>query len=184
MVFQLSLANTASATWHLDNGGSSLSFVSIKNGTVVESHTFGSLAGSVRDDGTAEIQIDLTSANTGISIRDERMSAMLFDTTLYPKAVIKAKIDLKSILALKNGHYLSVNLDAKLVLHSIELPIELNLQVMRASSGSFLVQSKKPIVISASSFGLEKGIDALRVIAGLSAITLNVPVSFSLIFRN
>ncbi|MBL4682226.1 MAG: YceI family protein [Pseudomonadales bacterium] len=184
MVFQLSLANTASAAWHLDNEGSSLSFVSIKNGTLVESHTFGSLTGSVKNDGAAEIQIDLTSTNTGIPIRDERMSAMLFETTLYPKATIKAKIDLKSILALENGRYLSVNLDAKLILHGVELPIELNLQVMRVSSGSFLVQSKKPVVINASSFGLEKGVEALRVIAGLSTITLGVPVSFSLIFHN
>lgn len=184
LAFQLPFTISAYADWHLDNDGSSLSFVSIKKGTVVEAHTFSTLTGSVKDNGEVVIHIDLASAKTGIPIRDERLAALLFETMLHPKAVIESKIDLKNILALESGHYLLMDVEAKLSLHGVELPIELNLQIMRTSPGSFQVQSRKPIVINAASFGMEKGVEALRVIAGLSAVTASVPVSFSLNFHN
>ena len=66
-------ADTASAEWILDNDASTLTFTSIKAGTVAETHTFGELAGSIGADGNASLVIDLDSVDTGIEIRDRNV---------------------------------------------------------------------------------------------------------------
>jgi len=46
-----------------------------------------------------------------------------------------------------------------------------------------LVVSERPVVISATQFGLAEGVESLRKIAGLPSISVAVPVSFVLSFN-
>ena len=79
----------------LDNSLSSLSFVSIKKGTAGEVHTIDKLSGSFSKEGDLVVKLDLSSVNTGIDIRNERMQKHLFKTESNPTATISAKIENK-----------------------------------------------------------------------------------------
>ncbi len=63
----------AVAQWHIDNAQSRFSFISIKAGDVAEIHRFTEIGGTIGDDGSVNIVIELASVDTLIPIRDERM---------------------------------------------------------------------------------------------------------------
>ncbi len=69
----LGLSTNVLADWKLDNNHSSVNFISVKNDSVIEQHHFRNISGSVSKDGQVKVVIDLTSVDTQISIRDERM---------------------------------------------------------------------------------------------------------------
>lgn len=171
------------ADWKLNNEGSSLSFVTVKNGTVVESHRFRSLSGKVRDDGEIEIEIDLNSADTLIPIRDERIASLLFETKMFPKAILNSEVALSQLLQLKAGDFTTIQADSQLNLHGESAQLPLTLTVTKMSKNQFYVTSKKAVIVDSNGFNLVSGIEALRKIAGLKAIAQNVPVSFSLLFE-
>jgi len=179
----LFMAGSASAAWNLDNNSSSLSFVSIKKNTVAEVHTFDSLSGSVGDDGAVQVDIALTSVDTGIAIRDERMQKMLFEAELFPKAVIVGDVDLKQFSRLKVGQLLEKELQLKLSLHGKSKPLNAKVMFVRLESDRLLATSISPIIIKAADFELVKGIEALRTVAGLPSISTAVPVTFNLVFK-
>ena len=68
---------TVQAQYQLDEGESSLYFVSIKKNKIGEVHSFSQLAGSINDKGFASIRVNLASVKTHIEIRDERMRPIL-----------------------------------------------------------------------------------------------------------
>ncbi len=72
----------------LDNSLSSLSFVSVKKGTTGEVHTIDKLSGSLSVEGDLLVTLDLSSVNTKIAIRDERMQEHLFETGSNPVATV------------------------------------------------------------------------------------------------
>ena len=82
----------AAEHWQVDEAASSLGFVSVKNGVIVEGHRFTSLSGGVVDD-TASLSVDLASVDTAIEIRDERMRTMLFEVAEFPMAQVDLEID-------------------------------------------------------------------------------------------
>ena len=54
--------------------------------------------------------------------------------------------------------------------------------VIGESGGQLRVLSARPVILNVGDFGLEKGVEALREIAGLSAISTAIPVSVQLVF--
>ena len=69
------------AEWTL-SPDSSVKFLSTKNTNITEVHEFTQVSGSVSDQGSAKIAIDLSSVETGIEIRNERMQSMLFNVSV------------------------------------------------------------------------------------------------------
>ncbi len=61
------------AEWELDNSQSAVNFVSIKNGSVGEVHSFASLVGYIGAAGNVQLTINLDSVETLIAVRNERM---------------------------------------------------------------------------------------------------------------
>lgn len=177
----ISLPMATQAAWQLDNDASSVSFNSIKNGQVVESHYFKSINGSIEAN-QASISIDLSSVETAIGIRNERMQAMLFETGTYPVATITAILDREDVAALQSKATSTLQLPITIELHGQEANATVPVLVTR-SADRITVSSQRPVIIQASTFKLAAGIEALRKIAGLQSITLSVPVSFSLNFE-
>ena len=177
----ISLPMATQAAWQLDNDASSVSFNSIKNGQVVESHYFKSINGSIEAN-QASISIDLSSVETAIGIRNERMQAMLFETGTYPVATITAILDREGVAALQSKATSTLQLPITIELHGQEANATVPVLVTR-SADRITVSSQRPVIIQASTFNLAAGIEALRKIAGLQSITLSVPVSFSLNFE-
>ncbi len=180
-LFSLSLA--APADWLLQNAQSSFYFASIKKAHTFETHRFDALAGSIDPQGHARLEIDLTSVNTGIQIRDQRMRAMLFDANLHPKAVFETRISTDLLQRLQPGEVTGLQVDGELKLHGISRRLQTDLIVTRLSPAQLLVYTPRPVVIMADSFAMEGGVEALRAVANLTSISLAVPVNFSLLFQ-
>jgi len=171
------------AQWDLDSEKSTINFISIKNNLVAETHSFTSMVGFIGADGNVQVAIDLDSVDTLIEIRNERMREMLFETAKFPAAKISAKVDSALIAGLVAVGTMTAEIPVTVSLHDVEKKILAPLTIM-SDRGRLRVFTSRPIVINVADFGLTKGVDALREIAGLSAIAGAVPVTFSLTFNH
>lgn len=175
------LAGSAQAQWSLDNSASTLSFVTVKADHVGEVHTFDQLSGSIDDRGNVEIMVELASVNTLIDIRNERMQSMLFETNLFPRAMITGDVDLASFVEMSPGASITAQVEFDLDIHGVSNSYNTELIVTRLANG-VVASTSKPIIVTAASHGLVDGVEALREIAGLPSISRSVPVTFNVVF--
>ncbi|WP_447890073.1 YceI family protein [Pseudomonas hormoni] len=173
---------SAQANWYLDGESSRLSFVSTKNANISEVQRFLVLHGKVSPTGLAEVEVELESVNSGIPLRDERMRKELFEIQTFPEALITAQIDLRPINDLAPGAQLELRLPVTVNLHGKQHDYNAELLATRLDDRRFQVVTLEPLVINAADFDLAPGLDSLRKLAGLSAISLSVPVGAVLIF--
>ena len=176
-------STVAQASWQLDNDNSWLSFLFVKKQNVAETGLFTKLAGIVDDKGNAELSIDLASVNTAIEIRDERMQNFLFETVEHPKAVLTAQLDLDQISQLAVGTLMVQPIVVQLNLHGSTQKIESNVVVTRLAEDQILVVNQSILAVKAAEFGLLKGIEVLRQLAGLPSISPVASVSFVFTFK-
>jgi polyisoprenoid-binding protein YceI len=174
---------TALADWTLDNAHSRLSFVSTKAGTVAEVHRFEEMKGWLGDDGRFRLVIDMASVETAIAIRNERMRELLFETERYPEAVLSAQIDLAPLRELAVGEQTELVAEAELSVKERTTGVTVQASIARLADGVLLVTSTQPIVVDANTLGLADGVEKLRSLAGLPAISPAVPVNFQLTLR-
>ncbi|KZN34380.1 hypothetical protein N480_22515 [Pseudoalteromonas luteoviolacea S2607] len=167
----------------LDSQSSNLYFVSTKKQHLVEAHTFGILSGSISTAGEASLTIDLTSVDTGNETRDGRMKEFLFETSSYPTAEVQLSVDYAALIALPIGSAEKQSISATLNLAGVIKEVNANVVIRRLAHNKVLVQSLTPVVLDATDFGLESGIETLKTLASLSVISYAVPVSFSLVFE-
>ncbi|VVQ27213.1 YceI family protein [Pseudomonas fluorescens] len=172
----------AQANWYLDGESSRLSFVSTKNANVSEVQRFLVLHGKVDPNGRAEVEVELDSINSGIPLRDERMRKELFQIGQFPEATITTQIDLRPINDLAPGAQLELRLPLTVNLHGKQHEYPAELLATRLDDRRFQVVTLEPLVINAEDFDLLPGLESLRKLAGLSAISLSVPVGAVLIF--
>jgi len=170
------------ADWYLDGESSRLSFISSKNGNVSEVQRFLVLHGQVQPKGLARLEVELESINSGIPLRDERMRAELFDIKQFGEAIVTAQIDLLPIQDLANGAQLELRLPLTVDLHGKQHEYNVELLATRLDEHRFQVVTMEPVVLNAADFDLAPGLETLRKMAGLSAISLSVPVNAVLIF--
>jgi hypothetical protein len=173
---------SAQANWYLDGESSRLSFVSTKNANISEVQRFLVLHGKVSPKGLAEVEIELESVNSGIPLRDERMRKELFEIQTFPAARITAQIDLRPINDLASGAQLELRLPVTVNLHGKSHQYNAELLATRLDDRRFQVVTLEPLMINAADFDLVPGLENLRKVAGLSAISLSVPVGAVLIF--
>lgn len=178
----LAAALPVHADWYLDNESSRLSFISTHSGSQSEVHRFLTLHGQIGTKGNARLRVDLDSLSTGVPLRDERLRAMLFDTKRLPEARISAQINLDQFTDLAPGAQLELRLPLQLTLNERTHELQAELLVTRLDDRRFQVVTLAPLVLHAEDYGLAGGIEALRKLAGLSAISLSVPVGAVLIF--
>jgi hypothetical protein len=162
---------------------SQLNFISIKKSSIAEVHEFQSLSGTIQQNGNVSVEIDLNSVNTNVAIRNDRMKSFFFETVTYPKAMLTAKIDMKSLEALTKGDSVQKTLDATLDLHGQSVVISIDAIVTKLANNQLSVVSAQPVILNVSDFKLVDGVDKLRKLAGLSSISQAVPVTFALTFN-
>ncbi len=178
----LLISSNALAQWSLINDESTVNYISIKSSKVSELNHFNMLNGTLNDNGSLSIDIDLASVETNIPIRNERVKTILFETTSFTKANILANLDLKKLNALNIGDTYTNPIKFKLSLHGVSKEITANIRVVKLTKDKLLAFSLTPIIIDAEQYNLAEGINKLRDIAKLPSISTTVPVSFSLIF--
>ncbi|MBC2655292.1 YceI family protein [Pseudomonas sp. MSSRFD41] len=176
------LALPAQANWYLDNESSRISFVTTKNASISEVQRFLVLHGKVDGKGLAQLQLELDSVSSGIPLRDERMRQELFQVQQFPEAQVTAQINLRPINDLANGAQIELLLPVTVSLHGQQHTYNAELLATRLDERRFQVVTLEPLVLNAEDFNLAPGLDSLRKVAGLSAISFSVPVGAVLIF--
>ena len=145
------------ADMSLDSDQSVINFVSVKKGTVAETHTINKSSGTLTDKGELKISLDLSSVDTKIEVRDQRMKEHLFETLKFANATISANL---GELSTSDG-ISQVKTEATLELHGVLKPIKVEVMVMR-SGDTLMAASTQPILITAADYGLEGGVAILQ----------------------
>ena len=168
----------AQADWTLSDS-SRIGFVSIKNNSIGENNAFERVSGSISSSGQVSVSVDLSSVETGVGIRNERLQKMLFEVASFPTAAIDATLTDSQIAALEAGGAQAESVGVSISLHGKTVNKTANLSVS-ASGSDVRITTTQPIVITAQEFGLEAGVAALQQIAGLNAISRSIPVTVDL----
>ena len=171
-------AMAAQAEWGVADG-SAVNYVSIKNNAIAENNRFTSVSGTIGDDGAVQIRIDLSSVETRVDIRNQRMRDIFFEVANHPEAQINAQLEIADLAQIEAGAPLEKSLPLTINLHGSEATVEARLRAV-ATGGQLYVSTLEPILVSAADFGLDPGVEALRTIAGLNAIASTVPVTVDL----
>ena len=165
-----------SSGWTIKSNQSLLNFSSTKNGDIEEKHEFNGITGSVSKTGEVQVTVDLTSVDTNIPIRDERLQKHVFNTEQHPKALITANID-PQLLSVKDKTKTTIEGTLSLAGQSTDFSAEIS---VTPAKGMLIVTTEEPVVLSAKKLGVADGVEKLREIAGLNSISDEVPVTFSL----
>jgi len=181
-VILLAACGMARADWELDTTRSTINFVSVKNDSVGEVHSFASLVGFVGAEGNAQLSVNLESVQTLIEIRDQRMRELLFETVKFPVAKITAQLDPSVLAMAAEGGIVTTEVPVTLSLHGKEKALTVALVIVGGGGDRLAVFSAAPIVINAADFDLTAGVAALQKVAGLQAISTAVPVTLQLQF--
>ena len=177
-VLLLLVTQATLADWRL-TAASKVGYVSIKNNAIAEHNYFSGVTGSLNKKGQLKVSIDLSTVETQVDIRNQRMRDLFFEVMQYPEAVVTAQLDMQELAQVESGAPLELVKPFTLSLHGVESTAEAHLRIVSVG-GRAWVSTVRPILISAADFGLEGGVAALRKIAGLEAIAGVVPVSVNL----
>ena len=169
--------------WHLVNADSRLNFISIKKGNVAEVHHFNTLKGRIDDSGKVIITIDLSSVETFIDIRNQRVKDFLFETAKFPVATISTIVEPDQFENLGIGQHASTSTEVTLTLHGVSHKIQTGLEIFRLGKNRVLVVPTEMILLDASAYGMGPGIDKLKELAKLDNISTAVPVNFYFTFE-
>lgn len=164
--------------WSLDPEASTLNFVSIKEGQVMELSALTDMAGLIAEDGEAVIEIPLDGVKTGIDLRNVRMRFLLFETFLYPEATVEVDLTAAMLTGLQDEVAKKVMLPFTLKVHGVERDMMTEVLVTLANPNRVKVSSIAPIIMNVDDFGLLEGIEKLQETAGVTivpatAITFN-----------
>lgn len=169
------------AKWVVQDDASEVSYLSTKvfagsSGSVTESNTISGVTGSISKNGLAIFNIDLTTLQTNIDIRNKRVKQFVFDIAQFGStATIEAKIKPEYL----NQEEQIITLPATLKLAGQSKEVVLTLHT--STHGDIMkVVSAKPAIVNGSAFGLNAGFSKLTELAGLGYIPMDIPVSFTL----
>lgn len=175
-------ARAAEPAWTLVPAESKLSYGSIKKDSVGEVNHFTGLTGGVAADGTVSVEIDLTTVETWIDIRNERMLAWVFQGD-NPSATIRATVDMARLQGLAPGATDVVDITGTLSLFGTDVPLETGMLVARLAEDRVLVATDEMVFVSTDAVGLDAGVTKLLEIAKLPSITRTVPVTVRFVFQ-
>ena len=173
------LTALADAPWQLDLTQSELGLTSTKNSQISERHTVRFSSGSVSAEGKARVEVDLGSIETRIPIRNERMQKFLFAAATPVLVAVDLEPTMIASLAAGEARSLSTNVVIKANNQEILLPIALSATPVDAAQ----IRVSGTGELDVGALGYQAGIEALREIAGLKSISLNVPIDFVLTFQ-
>ena len=178
----MGLTRAASAEgWTLDGDASHIAFGSVKSQFIGEVHTFSGLSGAIGEDGNTSIDIELTSLETQIDIRNERMAEHVFK--MLPSAQVTAQLEMAEFAKLDIGGSKVMEIDFDLAFLGEDLPLYGEIFVMRVGDDQVLVTTNSMVFVDTEELGIDAAVDKLQELASLEDITRAVPVTMRFIFN-
>ncbi len=181
LVVAAALSFSAAADWSVNSAQSSLNFVSVKNDVVAETHSFKDLTGKLTEAGEFSVAIPALSVDTAIPIRNERILEHVLAAKQYATINAKGKVDSKVLTGLKTGDSVVVDQALDLTLLTQTQSLTAKVKVTKVSDSQLVVTTVAPIMLDVNKFELNAGVEKLRELAGLKAISPMVPTTFSLV---
>ena len=183
LILAVSLASSAAmaANWQLDSSASSLHFVSVKNDVVAEIHQFSELNGQW-DGTTASISIPVSSMQTNIPIRNERIWQYVLQADKFAAIDVSVQISENVLKDMPISGAKLLDLPINLTIAGQTATVMANVQLVKLSDTLLQANTTAPLMLNTSSFNLTAGVAKLQELAGLKRIEPLVPVSFSVRF--
>ncbi len=173
-----SFASVSLADWQFAPS-SQINYVSVKNNAIAENNVITGVSGGLTRAGELSVVLDLTTVDTGVQIRNERMQQMLFEVFDFGTATLEGSLSATQLASLQAGEVVRAALPLELNLHGVTQSVTAELLAV-PHAGGVLVTSTAPVLINAGDFGLQAGVTALQEIAGLNSISRAVPVTVNL----
>ena len=126
------------------------------------------------------VSIDLTSVQTFIDIRNERMREFVFAGN--DSATVTAQIDLAALQSLPVGGSGAIETTVTLSLLGTDVPLETELYVLRVAQDRVLVATDGMVFLNMVEAGIDDGITELMGLAKLSGITRTAPITARFMF--
>ena len=169
-------------TWTLDGEASHLAFGSIKKDKIGEVNSFSGLKGTVDADGKADVTIDLTTLETNIDIRNERMLEHVFKGA--GEAQLTTQLDMDEVKGQAVGEMAAVDVEGALSLLGVSTELDLEMVVVRLAENKVMALSNDMVFVGTEKLGVTAGIDKLMELAKLPGITRTSPVTLRLVFTS
>ncbi len=166
----------------LDKSSSTLSYISVKKNNIAEVGYFKEFSVSVSESGNFNLNIDLSSIDSGIEVRNFRLRTFLFEVIRFPTARVFGQLEPAFYKDLKPGQYVHQNLNGTISLHGIQKKISIAVKIIALADGVLNVTSSQPFLLNTQDFGLTKGVLKLAELAKLDAINTVVPISLNFNF--
>lgn len=138
-----------------------------------------------------ELVIDMTSWDSGLTVRDDRIVQIFFESTVDRNQVALFKVNsvsAESIAKLKKDKKLDgLSVQGTLSFHGVSIPVDAVLNVSFNQIGRLVVTSAKPIAIKISDLKMNETLKRLIIICNHQSVddvvTLNVHLEFEPIVR-
>lgn len=169
------------AVWQLVPDDSIVAYGSIKANVAGEVNTFNKIDGAIAADGQAMISIELTSVNTNVDIRNQRMIKYVFgDNT---KAVLTTQLDMEAIKALSIGDTTTMEVEGVLSFLGEDVDVDTHFFVVKLSDSKILATTDSMIMMQTEELGVNAGLDKLMELAKLPSITRVSPITLRFVFE-
>ena len=175
-------SSAAYADWILDAENSNISYGTVKNDMIGENNTFKTISGHLNNDGQIDIEIDLSSIDTLIEIRDGRMRDIVFKVSENATAKLSGEIDLKAYDNQEIGTSRIIETTVSLELVGQKLEHDVKHLVTRLAKNKVMVTPHGVMFIDADDYDLVDAIEILRNLAGLDSIASVISMGFYLTF--
>ena len=175
-------SSAAYADWILDTENSNISYGTVKNDMIGENNTFKTISGHLNNDGQIDIEIDLSSIDTLIEIRDGRMRDIVFKVSENATAKLSGQMDLKAYDNQEIGTSRIIETTVSLELVGQKLEHDVKLLVTRLAKNKVMVTPHGVMFIDADDYDLVDAIEILRNLAGLDSIASVISMGFYLTF--
>lgn len=164
--------------WTIDQAASSLNFLSVKKGKLMELSRFDTVEGNIDEDGNVTLTVPLDSIDTSVDLRNVRMRFLFFETFQFPDATITTQLTEEMLADLETVGTKTITLPFTMALHGVEQQMNAEVLVSLISRNRVSVSSVAPIIIKVEDFGLMGGLAKLEaaaevVIVPTTSVTFN-----------
>ncbi|PKH04811.1 YceI family protein [Moritella sp. Urea-trap-13] len=175
----LSFQSFATEKFNLTTDFSSISFATIKKQYVVEPATMSGLTGSLDEQGRFAVIAPVANIDTGVSVRNERLNSLFFNTTENPVIMVSGQFDLASLTQPISKMIVPAEVSFYGNKKTFNFPV-----IITKTANAIIVSSYAPVIITASDFAIPAvNLTKLAATVGGLALSDAVPVNINLVFK-
>lgn len=168
--------------WQLDPEISTITFLSVKKGTIAETSEFAAFSGQITEKGIAQIKIALDSVDTKIDLRNVRMRFLFFETFAHPEATVTAVLDPTQLADLPTVRRKLMQVPVTLSLHGADVDLSPRVAVTLLDNDRVNISSVDPVILQLKDFNLMAGREKLEEAANVTITPLGI-VNLNLTFQ-